>query len=268
MENNAWEIVKVSRDKNRPNFRYYINRMFYDFVEINGDRCYGKGRVIIGGFAKLNDYRKKVMIVGHNKEKDPKKMHCANYGQPLPEDFRKALRLMKLAEKYSLPIVTFIDTPGAHASKEAEERGIAYSIAKNLLELSRIRVPILTCIIGEGGSGGALGIAIGDRVLMQEKAYYSVISPEGCSSILWKKKGMMKKAAEVLRLRAEDLFKYGIIDEIIKEPGGGAHKDGDGAVEELHASISRNLEELLKYSIDELLEKRQIKWRKIGSYFE
>ena len=174
---------------------------------------------------------------------------------------------MKLSEKYSLPVITFVDTPGAHASREAEERGIAYSIAANLLEMSRIRVPILTCIIGEGGSGGALGIAIGDKILMQEKAYYSVISPEGCSSILWKKKGMVKQSADILKLRAEDLLKYGIIDEIVSEPNGGAHKDSDKAEEKLHESILSNLENLLKLGTDELLKLRRDKWRKIGDFF-
>lgn len=206
------------------------------------------------------------MIIGHHKEKDPKLIHERNYGSPLPEDFRKALRLMKLGEKYNLPILTFIDTPGAWPSVESESRGIAQAIAYNLMEMSIIKSPILTTVIGEGGSGGALGIAVGDKVLMQRNAYYSVISPEGCSSILWKNNKQKEAAAESLMLKAEDLKKFKLIDEIVEEPAGGAHLNLDEASEFLRDSLDKNLCALLKYGHN-LLEERNLKWRRIGSYF-
>ena len=231
-----WQRVQLARHPERPYTLDYINSMTDDFVELHGDRHYGDDKAIVGGFAKIDD--KKVMIIGHQKGRDTKSNVYRNFGMANPEGYRKALRLMKMAEKFDKPIITMIDTPGAFPGLEAEERGQAEAIAKNLFEMSRIKVPIVVVIIGEGASGGALGIGVGDRILMLENTWYSVISPESCSSILWRSWDYKEQAAEALKLTPEDLLKQKIIDRIVPEPLGGAHKNS--------VKISNDLKAILK----------------------
>ena len=249
-----WQRVQLARHPERPYTLDYISLITKDFVELHGDRNYKDDKAIVGGFAKIDDY--KVMVIGHQKGRDTKSNVYRNFGMPNPEGYRKALRLMKLAEKFGKPIITFIDTPGAFPGLEAEERGQGEAIARNLFEMSRLQVPVIVIIIGEGASGGALGIGVGDKILMMENCWYSVISPESCSSILWRSWDYKEQAAEALKLTADDLIKLNIIDEIIPEPLGGAHKNYEESAANVKAAILRELPKLLKMRPEKLIDER------------
>lgn len=259
-----WQKVQIARHPDRPYTLDYIGLMTTDFIELHGDRTFKDDRAIVGGFAKLDALS--VMIIGHQKGRDTKSNLYRNFGMPNPEGYRKALRLMKLAEKFKKPVVTLLDTPGAFPGLEAEERGQAEAIARNLYEMSHLKVPIVVVIIGEGASGGALGLGVGDRILMLENAWYSVISPESCSSILWRSWNFKEQAAEALQLTAPDLKKQGIIDEIVPEPVGGAHRDHAKAAAILKTSILTELKNLSKLKSDKLVERRIEKFSKMGEY--
>jgi acetyl-CoA carboxylase carboxyl transferase subunit alpha len=264
----AWQTVEVARHPERPQTLDYIDLILEEFVELHGDRAFGDDRVVRTGFARLADFR--VLLIGQQKGHTTKeKLECL-YGCAHPEGYRKALNKMRLAAKYGLPILCLIDTPGAYPGIGAEERGQAQLIATNLLEMSRLPTPIVSVIIGEGGSGGALGIGIGDRVAMLEHAYYSVISPEGCAGILWKVANEETKplAAEALKLTARDLFRFGIIDKVIAEPLGGAHRDHRETANNLKKVLLRYLRELQTIPIPDLLEQRYQKYRRLGVYDE
>ncbi|MBE0572028.1 MAG: acetyl-CoA carboxylase carboxyltransferase subunit alpha [Ignavibacteriaceae bacterium] len=261
-----WQRVQLARHPDRPYTLDYINLMTTNFIELHGDRHYRDDKAIVGGFAQLDDY--KVMIIGHQKGRDTKSNVYRNFGMSNPEGYRKALRLMKLAEKFDKPVITMLDTPGAYPGLEAEERGQAEAIARNLFEMSRLRVPIIVCIIGEGASGGALGIGVGDRILMFENCWYSVISPESCSSILWRSWDYKEQAAEALKLTATDLLEQKIIDRIIPEPLGGAHKNHKLAAENLKTAIIEELNELVKIKKDKLVQSRIDKFGSMGPYTE
>jgi len=261
-----WQRVQLARHPDRPYTLDYIDMMTSNFVELHGDRHYGDDKAIVGGFAQLEDY--KVMIIGHQKGRDTKSNVYRNFGMANPEGYRKALRLMKLAEKFDKPVITMLDTPGAYPGLEAEERGQAEAIAKNLFEMSKLRVPIIVCIIGEGASGGALGIGVGDRILMLENCWYSVISPESCSSILWRSWDYKEQAAEALKLTATDLLEQKIIDRIIPEPLGGAHKNSKQAADNLKAALLEELGELVKIKKDKLIQNRIDKFGSMGPYTE
>jgi acetyl-CoA carboxylase carboxyl transferase subunit alpha len=258
----AWQRVQIARHPQRPYTLDYINMLMSDFIELHGDRSFSDDQAIIGGFAKFNQH--KIIVMGHQKGRDTKENLRRNFGCAHPEGYRKALRIVQLAEKFNLPIVIFIDTPGAYPGVGAEERGQAQAIALNLQEMTGIAMPIVTIVIGEGGSGGALGIGIADRICVLENAYYSVISPEGCAAILWKDGSKAPEAAEVLKLTAQDLLKLGIIDEVVPEPLGGAHTDPERMGEILKEVIKRNLEDLSALKKDELLKLRYKKFRGIG----
>lgn len=260
----AWEIVKISRNANRPIFQDYLNSVFCDFVELHGDRYYADDPALIGGFARIDG--EKVMVIGHNKGKNTTENIERNFGMAKPEGYRKALRLMRLAERFNIPVVTIIDTPGAFPGMEAEERGQAESIARNITEMSKIEVPIICVVVGEGGSGGALGIGVGDRILMLSKAIYSVISPEGCASILWRDASFAPDAAEALNLTAKALYKLGVIDEIIEEPEHGAHTDHNATTCAVKLSIVNNLKTLRNIPVDQLLTLRYQKFSGMGKY--
>jgi acetyl-CoA carboxylase carboxyl transferase subunit alpha len=259
-----WQRVQLARHPDRPYTLDYIAVMTKGFVELHGDRQFRDDKAIVGGFAWLDAYP--VMIVGHQKGRDTKSNLYRNFGMPNPEGYRKALRLMKLAEKFNRPVITMLDTPGAYPGLEAEERGQAEAIARNLFEMSRLRVPIIVVIIGEGASGGALGIGIGDRILMLENAWYSVISPESCSSILWRSWNYKEQAAEALQLTAPDLKKQGIIDMIVPEPPGGAHRNFERMGEFLRNVLLGELKSLLKVKPDKLVQKRIEKFSAMGSW--
>jgi acetyl-CoA carboxylase carboxyl transferase subunit alpha len=261
-----WQKVQLARHPERPYSLDYISRVFTDFLELSGDRRFAEDPAIIGGFAKLDGMP--VMIIGTQKGRNVKENVFRNFGCPHPEGYRKALRLMKIADKANVPIISFIDTPGAFPGIASEERHIAEAIAVNLREMFNLTVPFIAIVIGEGGSGGALGISVGDKILIMENAYYSVITPEGCAAILWKDRSCSAKAAEALKLTSEDLTKMGIVDETIKEPLGGAHKDYDAAVQLVKESIVRNIKELSSLSAEKLLEQRYQKYRKIGFFTE
>ncbi len=261
-----WQRVQLARHPDRPFTLDYINLMTENFIELHGDRHYGDDKAIVGGFAKLGDY--KVMLIGQQKGRDTKSNVYRNFGMANPEGYRKALRLMKLAEKFNKPVITLLDTPGAYPGLEAEERGQAEAIAKNLFEMSRLRVPIIVVIIGEGASGGALGIGVGNRILMLENCWYSVISPESCSSILWRSWDYKEQAAEALKLTAPDLLEQKIIDRIIKEPLGGAHKDHQAAADTLKSVLLEELEKLVKIKPEKLIEDRLEKFGSMGEYIE
>jgi acetyl-CoA carboxylase carboxyl transferase subunit alpha len=261
-----WQRVQLARHPERPYTLDYIYLMTEDFVELHGDRLYGDDKAIIGGFAKIDG--QKVMIIGHQKGRDTKSNLYRNFGMPNPEGYRKARRLMKLAEKFNVPIVTLIDTPGAFPGLEAEENGQAEAIARNLLEMSRVKVPIVVVIIGEGASGGALGIGVGDRILMLENTWYSVISPESCSSILWRSWDYKEQAAEALKLTPTDLLAQGIIDRIVPEPLGGAHKDHKKIAETLKNVLLEEIKTLSKIPADKLINLRLEKFGKMGVYEE
>ncbi len=257
-----WQRVLLARHPQRPYTLDYIERITDDFIELHGDRRFGDDLAIIGGIGKIDEFS--CVIVGHQKGRDTKEKLRRNFGMPHPEGYRKALRIMKLAEKYNLPIISFIDTPGAFPGIGAEERGQAEAIAETIKEMSLLTVPIIVVIIGEGGSGGALAIAIGNRILMMENAIYSVISPEGCASILWRDGTKAEKAAEMLKLTALELLEFGVIDEIVKEPLGGAHQDWDESARILKEVILRNLKEVIKLSKEEILNERIEKFRRMG----
>lgn len=261
-----WQRVQLARHPERPYTLDYIYMMTTDFIELHGDRAYRDDPAIVGGFAKIDG--QKIMIIGHQKGRDTKSNLHRNFGMANPEGYRKALRLMKLAEKFNKPVITLIDTPGAYPGLEAEQNGQAEAIARNLLEMSRLRVPIIIVIIGEGASGGALGIGVGDRVLMLENTWYSVISPESCSSILWRSWDYKEQAAEALKLTAPDLLEQKIIDKIVPEPLGGAHKDHKTIANTLKEELKLELENLIKIKPDKLVQMRLEKFGKMGVYEE
>jgi acetyl-CoA carboxylase carboxyl transferase subunit alpha len=263
----GWQITQLARHIDRPKSSHYIRWMFENFVEFHGDRRYGDDPAILGGMATFHG--RSVVIVAHQKGADAKEMAYRNFGMPHPEGYRKALRLMKLAESFKKPILTMIDTPGAFPGVGAEERGQAEAIAKNLQEMVMLRVPIVTTVIGEGGSGGALAIGVADRILMLENSIYSVISPEGCAAILWKdgEKGK-EAAAESLKMTAGDLTRLGIIDEVVQEPLGGAHRNPQAMAETLRKIIERHLGELEKLDGEELLRRRYEKFRRMGAFVD
>ncbi len=259
-----WETVQVARHKDRPYTRDYLTMVFDEFVELHGDRHFGDDRAIITGFAKLEQHP--VMIVGHQKGRTYKERTACYFGCAHPEGYRKALRKMKLAAKFGLPVICFIDTPGAYPGIGAEERGQAWVIAENMFEMSRLSTPIICIVIGEGGSGGALGIGVGDRVAVLQHAYYSVISPEGCAGILWKSHEFAEQAAKALRFTSQDLLEFGVIDEIIEEPLGGAHRDPHRMAAEIKRFLTKTLRELQSEPIEQLVEKRYAKFRGMGIY--
>lgn len=261
-----WQTAQVARHPNRPYILDYVGRIFTDFTELHGDRLYGDDHAIVGGPARLNG--EPVMVIGHQKGHDTKEKVYRNFGMPNPEGYRKALRLMEMAARFKLPIITFVDTPGAYPGIGAEERGQAEAIARNLREMSRFRVPIIVCVTGEGGSGGALAIAVGDRILMLEHSIYAVISPEGCAAILWSDGTKGAQAAEALKLTAKDIKELEVIDEIVKEPLGGAHRDHAAIARNLADAISRNLQELKKLGPEELVQGRYDKFRKLSRFTE
>ncbi len=261
-----WETAQVARHINRPFTMDYLNLIFTDFTELHGDRNFGDDHAIVAGLAKLDG--EPVMVMGHQKGRDTKEKVYRNFGMPNPEGYRKALRLMEMAERFKLPIITFVDTPGAFPGIGAEERGQAEAIARNLREMARLTVPVIVVITGEGGSGGALAIAVGDRVLMLEFSVYAVISPEGCAAILWSDGTKGAQAAEALKLTAKDIKALDVIDEIVNEPMGGAHRDHKAMAETLHEALSRNLQELKKLPAEELVEQRYQKFRKMSRFVE
>lgn len=261
-----WQRVQLTRHPNRPYTLDYIERIFTDFLEFHGDRRYADDPAIVGGFAKLDG--KSVMVIGTQKGRNTKENVFRNFGCPHPEGYRKALRLMKMADLAGVPVITFIDTPGAFPGVASEERHIGEAIAVNLRDMFALTVPVVAVVIGEGGSGGALGIGVGNTVLIMENAYYSVITPEGCAAILWKDRAYSEKAAEALHLTAGDLTELGLVDGIVKEPLGGAHKDYDAAAELLKKSVVSALGRYEKMSGDELKESRYERFRRIAFYNE
>ncbi len=262
----GWENVQISRHPDRPYTLSYIEMMCDDFIELHGDRTVKDDKAIVGGFASLGGQT--VMIIGHQKGINTKMRQYRNFGMANPEGYRKALRLMKLAEKFNKPVITFIDTPGAYPGLEAEERGQGEAIARNLLEMSVLRVPVLCFIVGEGASGGALGIGIGDRVYMLEHTWYSVISPESCSSILWRSWDFKEKAADCLKLTSHDMLNNKLIDGIIKEPLGGAHHNPEEMAKTIQQKITEDLKELMNRDIDELISERIEKFCSMGVVVE
>ncbi len=264
--NHAWQRVQLARHPKRPYTMDYLERAFTGFEEFHGDRLYADDRAVVGGFAKLGEHR--VTVIGTQKGRDTKENIRRNFGSAHPEGYRKALRLMQMADKFHLPIITLIDTAGAYPGIGAEERHIAEAIAVNLREMMVFEVPIIAAVLGEGGSGGALGIGVADRVLILENAYYSVISPEGCAAILWKDRAAAPKAAEALKITAKDLLELGLADEIIPEPLGGAHNDLAVTAGNLQRSLLQNLEALLKTAVPERLKQRYAKYRAYGHFTE
>jgi acetyl-CoA carboxylase carboxyl transferase subunit alpha len=262
----VWERVKLARHEKRPYTRDYIELLFTDFVEIHGDRRFGDDRAMITGFAKFHD--EPCVVLGHQKGRTTKQRQQRNFGMPKPEGYRKALRVMKLAEKFKRPIFTFIDTPGAYPGIDAEERGQAEAIAYNLREMAKLRVPVIVTVTGEGGSGGALAIGVGDKVLMLENSIYSVISPESCSAILWRDQEHAEEAAQALRLTAKDLLAFGLIDQIVPEPKGGAHTDEKKASQLLDDRLIEALQAVRHLSPTERLDLRYKKFRAMGKFEE
>jgi len=259
-----WQRVQIARHTNRPFMLDYVAHVFDDFCELHGDRHIGDDHAMPGGFARLGDQR--VVVIGHQKGRDTKENLLRNFGSAHPEGYRKSLRLMKLAEKFQLPVVALIDTPGAFPGIGAEERNIAEAIAYNLREMMLLKTPTVAVVLGEGGSGGALGIGVTDRVLMMENAYYSVISPEGCAAILWKHRKHAPEAAEAMKIAAPDLGALNLIDEVIAEPKGGAHHDHAQAAENLRAAVLNQIKELQKLSVKDLLKQRYEKFRQYGEW--
>jgi acetyl-CoA carboxylase carboxyl transferase subunit alpha len=262
----AWQRVQISRHIARPFFLDYVRMAFTDFVELKGDRLFGDDASMPGGLASIDGIR--CVVIGQQKGRDMKENLLRNFGSPHPEGYRKALRLMRLAEKFALPVVALIDTPGAYPGVGAEERHIAEAIAVNIRDMMALRTPVVSVVIGEGGSGGALGIGVADRVLILENAYYSVISPEGCAAILWKHRKHAPEAAEALKLSSPDLLQMGLVDGVIPEPSGGAHCNPVQAAENLKSAISKELQPLLKTPLDKLLRARYDKFRKMGVFEE
>ena len=261
-----WQRTQLARHPRRPHTRDLFKLLFDDFVELHGDRVYGDDAAIVGGLARFEG--RGVVVIGHQKGRDTREKIARNFGMPHPEGYRKALRLMHLAQKFGKPIVTFIDTPGAYPGLGAEERGQAEAIARNLREMAGLRVPILSVVTGEGGSGGALAIGMGNRVLMLEYAIYSVISPEGCAAILWGDAAKAPDAAESMRITAPDLLRLGVIDGIVPEPVGGAHRDWEGAAGNLREALREHLRPLASMSPEDLVANRYEKFRKIGAFEE
>lgn len=259
-----WQTVMIARHQQRPLFREYIDMIFSDFIELYGDRRFSDDRAVTGGFARLG--KQGVMIIGHNNGRSLEERKIHNFGMAKPEGYRKALRLMKLAEKYNIPVITFIDTKGAYPGLDAEERGQAEAIAVNLVEMARLEVPIISIITGEGGSGGALGIGVGDVILMLSHAIYSVISPEGCAGILWRDSAYAEQAAEALKLTAPSLKELGVADEIIEEPIGGAHNDPEATAASVKKALQKHIKRLKGYSANKLTNKRFEKYSKIGKF--
>src|SRR5881392_3966217 len=262
----AWQRVQIARHAQRPFALDYIERCFTNWVELHGDRLFADDKAMPSGLAKLGSQR--CVVITHQKGRNTKENVMRNFGCAHPEGYRKALRLMRLAQKFSLPVISLIDTPGAFPGIGSEERHISEAIAVNLREMMNLRIPIVAAVIGEGGSGGALGIGVADRVLILENAYYSVISPEACSAILWRDRKHAPEAAEALKLTAQDLLRLNVVDEVVKEPPGGAHRDHSQAAESLGSALRRNLAKLITTPVDELLKKRYKKFRKLGSFAE
>ncbi len=262
----AWQVTQVARHPQRPYFLDYVERIFTGFTELHGDRSYADDQAIVGGLARLAG--RPVMVIGHQKGRDTKSKVRRNFGMPRPEGYRKAARLMKLAERFSLPILTFIDTPGAYPGVGAEERGQSEAIARNLALMSGLKVPIICTVIGEGGSGGALAIGVGDRVLMLQYSVYSVISPEGCASILWKSADKAEDAADAMGVTAERILELKLTDEVIQEPLGGAHRDPDAMAQTLENTLCERLKELESERPEELLGNRYQRWRNFGAFQE
>lgn len=259
-----WQTVQVARHQKRPVLFDYIKYIFTDFIELHGDRHFGDDHAMVGGFAKLGN--EKVMLIGHSKGKNIEENIKRNFGQAKPEGYRKALRLMRLAEKFNVPVITFVDTQGAFPGLDAEERGQHEAIARNLTEMAKIKVPIITVVTGEGGSGGALGIAVADSVMMLSYAVYSVISPEGCAGILWRDASFSSNAAEALKITANSLLELGVIDEIIPEPVGGAQTDPQQTAENIKEVVLKQLKKLSTYSAIKLLNKRFEKFSAMGKF--
>ncbi len=262
----AWQRVQIARHVQRPFALDYIERCFTDWTELRGDRLFADDRAMPSGLARLGPYR--CIVITHQKGRNTKENVMRNFGCAHPEGYRKALRLMRMAEKFGMPVVSLIDTPGAYPGIGSEERHISEAIAVNLREMMSLRVPSVAVVIGEGGSGGALGIGVSDRVLILENAYYSVISPEACSAILWRDRRHAPEAAEALKLTAQDLLKLGVVDEVVPEPQGGAHRDYDSAAGNLSQALRQNLESLLEQPIEQVLKKRYKKFRGLGNFLE
>jgi acetyl-CoA carboxylase carboxyl transferase subunit alpha len=263
--NLSWQRVQLARHPKRPHALDYIARIFPGFIELHGDRAFADDAAIVGGLAFLDN--RPVMVIGQQKGRDTKQKLLRNFGMPKPEGYRKALRLMQLAAKFHRPIITLLDTPGAYPGIDAEERGQAEAIAVNLREMPRLAVPIITVVIGEGGSGGALGLGVANRVYMMENAIYSVISPESCAAIIWRDSGKAELAAEALKLTASDLQHLGLVDGAVQEPEGGAHNNPDAAAESLAATLRSALAELSRLSAKDLVDQRYEKFRKMGNFF-
>jgi acetyl-CoA carboxylase carboxyl transferase subunit alpha len=261
-----WQRAQIARHAQRPYTLDYIGLLFTDFIELHGDRGYGDDKAIVAGLAKFHG--RPVAVVGHQKGRDTKQRLARNFGQPKPEGYRKALRVMELAAKFGKPVFTFIDTQGAYPGIDAEERGQAEAIARNLRAMARLPVPIIVTVTGEGGSGGALAIAVGDRVNILENSFYSVISPEGCAAIMWRDAAKAETAAEALKITAPDLKQLGLVDEIVPEPEGGAHADYDAAARYIDSVLDRQLVALTNQSVKDLLDVRYKKFRNMGQYFE
>lgn len=263
--NPAWERVQLARHPKRPHALDYIQRCFGDWSELHGDRFFADDPAIVGGFGLLDG--KPVMVIGQQKGRDTKQKLHRNFGMPKPEGYRKALRLMQLAEKFRRPVVTLLDTPGAYPGIDAEERGQAEAIALNLREMARLRVPVVSVVIGEGGSGGALGLGVANRVYILENATYSVISPESCAAIIWRDSGKAPLAAAALKMTADDLMQLGIVDAAIPEPGEGAHEDWDGTAEAVRRTVAHALDELRGLNEQQLIDQRYEKFRSMGAFF-
>ncbi len=261
-----WQKVLVARHQDRPYILDYINFLMEDWVELHGDRAFGDDQAIVAGFARFRG--RSVAVIGHEKGRDTKERITRNFGQPRPEGYRKALRVMKMAEKFRLPVLTFIDTAGAYPGLDAEERGQAEAIARNLMEMAVLTVPIIVTVTGEGGSGGALALGLGDRVYILEFATYSVISPEGCAAILWKDQEKKAEAAEAMKITAPDLLQLGVVDEVIPEPPGGAHTDPEAMCRRVGEVIGKALDELSRLNPQELIARRYDKFRALGVYDE
>ncbi len=261
-----WQRAQIARHPQRPYLTDYIPLLFTDFVELHGDRAFGDDRALIAGLAKFKG--RAVAVIGQQKGRDTKQRVVRNFGQPKPEGYRKALRVMQLAAKFGRPILTFVDTPGAYPGIDAEERGQGEAIARNLREMARLPVPVIVTVTGEGGSGGALAIAVGDRVNILENGFYSVISPEGCASIIWRDAAKAETAAEAMKITAMDLKELGIVDEIVKEPEGGAHTDLEAAAQFLDEVLDRQLIELTNEPVKALVEARYKKFRQMGQFFD
>ena len=264
-EKTAWQRVQNARHPKRPHTLDYVERILTDFHEIHGDRLFGDDPAIVCGMGKLDG--RQIMLVGEQKGRDTKQRLYRNFGMPKPEGYRKALRVMQMAAKFGRPIVTFLDTPGAYPGLDAEERGQGEAIARNLREMARLSVPVICVVIGEGGSGGALALGVGNRVFILENAVYSVISPESCASIIWRDSAKADQAASALRMTAEDLLKLGLVDGIVPEPAGGAHEDHDEAARLLKTYLAQTLEEMAALPCNEVVQQRYEKFRKMGNFF-